>query len=46
VKDLFWEEDVLNILAILVHVDREDTVAWHFDKGIVFVKSALSCARR
>lgn len=38
-KDLFWEEDVLNILAIPVHV--EDFVAWHFDqKGIVFVKSA------
>ena len=32
VKDLFWEEDVPNILSIPVHVDREDTVAWHFDK--------------
>jgi hypothetical protein len=41
VKDLFWEEDALNILAIPVHVDCEDTVAWHFDqKGIFSVKSA------
>jgi hypothetical protein len=41
VKDLFWEEDVPNILAIPVHVDREDMVAWHFDhKGVFSVKSA------
>jgi hypothetical protein len=36
VKDLFWEEDVVNILAIPVHIDREDTVAWHFDQKSVF----------
>jgi hypothetical protein len=24
VKDLFWEEDVVNILAIPVHIDQED----------------------
>lgn len=41
VKDLFWEEDVVNILAIPVHIDREDTVAWHFDqKGVFSIKSA------
>jgi hypothetical protein len=41
VKDIFWAEDVPNILAIPVHVDREDTVAWHFDNnGMFSVKSA------
>jgi len=41
VKDLFWEEDVPNILSIPVHVDREHMVAWHFDrKGMFSVKSA------
>jgi hypothetical protein len=41
VKELFWEEDVVNILAIPVHIDRDDCVAWHFDqKGTFSVKSA------
>lgn len=41
VKDIFWEEDVNNILAIPVHAGREDSVAWHFDhKGVLSVKSA------
>lgn len=41
VRDLFWEEDVTNILAIPTHTDRDDHVAWHFDsKGVFLVKSA------
>lgn len=41
VRDLFWPEDAQNILAIPVHLDREDLVAWHFDKkGVFSVKSA------
>lgn len=40
VKDLFWEEDVVNILAIPLQTDHDDFVAWHFDKkGIFSVKS-------
>lgn len=40
VRDVFWEEDVLHILAIPVHVGREDVIAWHFDKkGFFSVKS-------
>ena len=41
INDLFWEEDACNILAIPVHLDREDSVASHFDrKGVFSVKSA------
>lgn len=41
VKDLFWEEDVVNILAIPMHTERDDIVAWHFDtKGCFSIKSA------
>ena len=41
INDLFWEEDVSNILSIPVHMDREDSVAWHFNKkGVFSVKSA------
>jgi hypothetical protein len=41
IKDIFWEEDVVNILAIPTRVDRDDVVAWHFDpRGIFSVKSA------
>lgn len=40
-KEIFWEEDAANILAIPMHTDREDSVAWHFDKkGVFLVKSA------
>lgn len=40
-KDLFWEEDVANILVMPVQCDRDDFVAWHFDpKGMFSVKSA------
>jgi hypothetical protein len=56
VKGLFWDEDVPHILAIPVHVDRVDTMAWHFDKkGCFSVKStyhiledaaALQCTRQ
>lgn len=41
VKDLFWEEDAAEILAIPVHADHDDSVAWHVDKkGLFTVKSA------
>ena len=41
VRDIFWKEDVQDILAILVFsYGREDRIAWHFDKkGIFSVKS-------
>jgi hypothetical protein len=41
IKDIFWEQDVQDILAIPVHIGREDIIAWHFDKkGTFSVKSA------
>ncbi|CAD6218794.1 unnamed protein product [Miscanthus lutarioriparius] len=41
VRDIFWEEDVANILSIPIQPASEDAVAWHFDsKGIFSVKSA------
>jgi hypothetical protein len=41
VRDIFWEKDVVNILAIPTHLACEDMVACHFDpKGIFSVKSA------
>jgi hypothetical protein len=47
VKDLFWEEDVVNTLAIPVHTDREDSVAWHFDKKRAFLcQIGTPCAGR
>lgn len=39
--DIFWEEDVANILAIPIRLACEDMVAWHLDsKGVFSVKSA------
>ncbi len=41
VRDIFWEEDVANILSIPVRTDMEDFAAWHYDtRGIFSVKSA------
>lgn len=41
IKDIFWEEDVQDILSILIKHGREDTIAWHYDpKGRFSVKSA------
>lgn len=41
VQATFWEEDVSTILAVPVHQDMEDVLAWHFDsKGSFSVKSA------
>lgn len=41
IKDIFWEQDVQDILAIPVHIGQEDIIAWHFDKkGMFLVKSA------
>jgi hypothetical protein len=41
VQDIFWEEDVANILSIPIRSGCEDTVAWHFDpKGVFSVKYA------
>ena len=41
IEELFWPEDVPEILALPVHTDMEDVLAWHFDsKGLFSVKSA------
>jgi len=43
VKNIFWEEDVVNILGIPTHYDRDEMVAWQFNfntKGEFSVKSA------
>uniref|UniRef100_A0A0A9CHE7 Reverse transcriptase zinc-binding domain-containing protein n=1 Tax=Arundo donax TaxID=35708 RepID=A0A0A9CHE7_ARUDO len=41
IREVFWEEDVQNILAIPVRYDMEDSIAWHNDiKGTFSVKSA------
>lgn len=46
VKDVFWEEDAAVILAIPVYADREDTLAWHYDKnGLFSVKSVYKLQR-
>jgi hypothetical protein len=40
-RDIFWEEDVKDIMAIPVRSGHEDLVAWHYDaKGLFSVKSA------
>lgn len=40
-NDVFWEEDVKEIMTIPVRIDQNDFVAWHFDnKGTFSVKSA------
>jgi len=41
IQSTFWPEDVPKILAIPVHVEMEDTLAWHYDsKGIFSAKTA------
>lgn len=41
VRDIFWDEDVTNILATPTRMGRNDVIAWHFDtKGRFSVKSA------
>lgn len=41
IRDIFWEEDVLHILATPTNPGHEDRLAWHFDqKGRFLVKSA------
>lgn len=46
VRDLFWEEDALSILALPVHQGRDNILAWHYDKhGLFSVKSAYKVAR-
>jgi hypothetical protein len=41
VKDLFWEEDAINNLAIPVRQNSDNIITWHFDsKGTSSVKSA------
>jgi len=40
VREIFWEEDVPDILAIPVQLGRDDVIAWHHDsKGMFSVKS-------
>lgn len=46
IQDIFWEEDVRNILAIPLNMGSEDFAAWHFDpRGIFTVKSAYHYSR-
>lgn len=41
VLSTFWRDDAAQILAIPIHPDMEDVLAWHFDpKGLFSVKSA------
>jgi hypothetical protein len=47
-NDIFWEEDVRNIMEIPVRLGHEDYAAWHFDvKGVFSVKIeiGISCCR-
>jgi ribonuclease HI len=44
IKDIFWPIDVHRILQIPLTPDREDFVAWHYNKsGLFSVKSAYYC---
>lgn len=46
VRDIFWPQDAELILAIPVHVDMEDVVAWHYDnRGVFSVRSAYKVQR-
>ena len=41
VWDVFWEEDVMHILATPTNPGHEDHLPWHFDRrGLFSVKSA------
>jgi len=41
IRDVFWEEDAVKILAIPIQPGQEDVIAWHFVKKEVFsVKSS------
>lgn len=41
VREVFWEEDVPQILATKTNPGHDDRIAWHFDrKGVFSVKSA------
>jgi hypothetical protein len=47
VKATFWEEDVKTILAIHVHMGRENVLAWHPEpRGLFTVKSAYKTHKR
>jgi len=46
IRDVFWPEDEELILSTPVHVNLEDTLAWHFDsKGMFSVRSAYRVQR-
>lgn len=46
VRDIFWEDDVKLILALPIHENRSNVLAWHFDsKGIFSVRSAYKVCR-
>jgi hypothetical protein len=47
VRDFFfWEDDANLILALPVHADRPNKLAWHYDsKGIFSVRSAYKVCR-
>jgi hypothetical protein len=41
IQATFWPEDMPKILAIPVHLEMEDVLAWHYDsKGLFSVKTA------
>jgi hypothetical protein len=41
IQATFWPEDVPKIIAIPVHLEMEDVLAWHYDsKGLFSVKTA------
>jgi len=47
VNGIFWEEDANLILALPIHEERDNLLAWHFDEhGLFSVRSAykICCA--
>ena len=45
-QQTFWEDDVEIIRSIVVHIDMDDVLAWHFDIREIFsVKSAYKVHR-
>ena len=46
VREIFWQQDVEQILSIPVHIEMEDVVAWHYDsRGLFSVRSAYKVQR-
>lgn len=46
VNEIFWEEDANLILALPIHEERDNLLAWHFDEhGLFSVRSAYKICR-